>query len=470
MTISYGDRSAGKKRNSPSVVSLFSGCGGFDLGFKELGFDLIYACDNDPAAVETYSRNIDDRVFLRDVNSPEFISDLRTIKTCDIVLGGFPCQGFSKAGPKQKNDPRNQLYVRMKDAVEILRPHLFIAENVDGLSQNFGGKFVDQIVSDFQLLGYQIEYRILDAAAYGAPQHRRRIFFVGVHSDFKGTFRWPAATHNALSRNGEFKIAQELPLFNYSDLTRATLLPVRTLRETILDIKELSSKLPDHTVVECWPKKYENIFKSIGERQKLCNVRHSETSVYTWDIPEVFGRVNNRERLVLETISKNRRHKKYGDIPNGNPLSINEIEELAGLSKISNEIGSLLKKGYLKQVQEKYDLKGAMFCSGLFKRPGWDSPAPTILTNFYNPRYFLHPSENRPFSLRECARIQGFPDSFRFTKESVKNEIIDGYRLVGNAVSPIVSRRFAEAALELLTPRFAKERSLRNTNRYEATL
>ena len=119
-----------------------------------------------------------------------------------------------------------------------------------------------------------------------------------------------------------------------------------------------------------------------------------------------------------------------------------------GLDGIRPEIKSLLEKGYLKELGGKYDLKGAMFCSGLFKRPRWDEPSPTVLTNFHNPRYFLHPKRSRPFSLRECARLQTFPDTFRFTSDKVS--LIDGYRLVGNAVPPRLSTVLAEAVSRFL--------------------
>jgi DNA (cytosine-5)-methyltransferase 1 len=95
------------------VVSLFSGCGGLDAGFKDLGFDLIYTCDSDPAAIDCYSRNIDRNVYLRDVKSDDFHEDILHIGNCDVVLGGFPCQGFSKVDPKSETDTRNMLYIKM---------------------------------------------------------------------------------------------------------------------------------------------------------------------------------------------------------------------------------------------------------------------------------------------------------------------------------------------------------------------
>ena len=93
----------------PSVVSIFCGCGGLDLGFKGAGFDLLYACDSDPASVDCYARNVDQRAYQRDVTSEAFHSDIELLRSCDVVLGGFPCQGFSKAGPKQESDGEHAL-------------------------------------------------------------------------------------------------------------------------------------------------------------------------------------------------------------------------------------------------------------------------------------------------------------------------------------------------------------------------
>jgi DNA (cytosine-5)-methyltransferase 1 len=433
----------------PKVVSLFSGCGGLDLGFREAGFDLVYASDNDPAAVDAYARNVDDQVLLRDVTSDDFKDDIKNLGKCDVVLGGFPCQGFSKAGPKRYSDSRNQLYEKMRDTVATLSPAAFIAENVDGLSQNFGGAYKDLMLREFRSLGYQVEYRILDAVSFGVPQHRRRIFFVGFQRGMD--FHWPQPSHLARSRNGESKLASlSAPLFE-ANLPSSQLPPCMTIGDSVEDLVDINAPVPDHEIFTSWSSKFDAIIRRIGPGQKLCNVRHAETSVYTWQIPEAFGAVSEAEEKVLETIARHRRHKKYGNIPNGNPLPKQEIELLTGFSDISKELESLLEKGYLKIVNDRYDLKGAMFCSGLFKRPNWDEPAPTVLTNFHNPKYFLHPVEDRPFSLRECARLQGFPDGYLIQSPAV--DLVSGYRLIGNAVPPPLARKLAESALAALAGR-----------------
>lgn len=435
-----------------SVVSLFSGCGGLDLGFVERGFDVVYACDNDPAAVDCYARNVGGHVHLRDVTSAAFHDDISNIGACDVVLGGFPCQGFSKAGPKKAGDTRNTLYEGMRHAIARLRPRAFVAENVDGMAQNFSGAFVERIRTDLAQAGYDVECRILDAAAFGVPQHRRRIFFVGVRRPVGRRFLWPVPTHAAEARNGEFKVGPgspgQLALWGEQPGGEAVLRTARTVRDAISDLRSLDVEIPDHRVTDDWPANYAAVFHAIKPGQKLCNVRHAVTSVHTWEISEVYGETTGRERQVLEAIAKNRRRKEHGDIPNGNPLGVEVIERLSGLGGVRPDIDALLSKGYLAEKSGKYDLKEAMFCSGLFKRPRWDQPSPTVLTNFHNPRYFLHPFEDRPFSLRECARLQGFPDTFLFTGPEV--DLVGGYRLVGNAVPPPLSRLFAAAVSRVL--------------------
>lgn len=426
-----------------TVVSLFSDCGGLDLGFKERGFEPLYACDSDPAAVDCYRRNVDARVHLQSVCSRALHRAIASLGRVDVVLGGFPCQGFSKAGPKSASDSRNALYMEMRQAVRTLQPKLFIAENVDGISQNFGGAYLKRIVADFREIGYEVEFRLLDAIAFGTPQHRRRMIFVGTREGAGGSFQWPRPTHKCDVRNGEFKAEAGPLLWDNAVGHVARLKKPLAICDAIADLLDLDPRMPDHAVTNAWPRKYAAVMKAVGQGQKLCNVRHAPTSVYTWQVPEVFGDVTDRERLVLETIGKNRRHKKYGNIPNGNPLAVDVIERLAGLRGIGAEIRALLKKGYLKEKGGKYDLKGAMFCSGLFKRPRWDEPSPTVLTNFHNPRYFIHPLRDRPFSLRETARLQGFPDTFVFAAPGSPVDLLAGYRLVGNAVPPPLARALA---------------------------
>jgi len=213
------------------------------------------------------------------------------------------------------------------------------------------------------------------------------------------------------------------------------------ISSAIGDLRSLDAPVPGHEVLSGWPARYEAIIKAVGPGQKLCNVRHGPESVRTWDVPQAFGPVTAAERDILEAIARNRRHRKYGTIPNGNPLPVPVIEELTGQRDLGPVLDGLCQRGFAKALAGGYDLRGGLFCSGQFRRPAWDAPAPTVLTGFGNPRYFLHPLEDRPFSLREAARLQGFGDQFVLRPPGVS--LPDAFRLVGNAVPPPLARALA---------------------------
>lgn len=181
------------------VVSLFSGAGGLDLGFKMAGHNVVWANDLYEDAVHTYQKNIGNHIVLEDVRN---ISTDK-IPDCDIVIGGFPCQGFSVANTKRHiADERNELYKQLIRVIEDKRPKFFLAENVKGLTNLGKGEVFKMILSDFENLGYRVQYKILNAADYGVPQTRLRVIIVGVRSDLDWEYEFPKATHSQDGRNG----------------------------------------------------------------------------------------------------------------------------------------------------------------------------------------------------------------------------------------------------------------------------
>ncbi|MFP7834896.1 DNA cytosine methyltransferase [Marisediminicola sp. LYQ134] len=176
------------------VVSLFAGAGGLDLGFKNTsGFVLTWANDNDPDAVRTYNTNFGGGCVLADIST---IASSE-IPDADIVLGGFPCQGFSVANTgRRSDDARNALYLQMLRVIEAKRPLAFVAENVKGLTYMEDGEVLRRIVQDFELAGYDVVWKILNAADYGVPQRRERVFIVGLRKDLRAQFRYPEPTHS----------------------------------------------------------------------------------------------------------------------------------------------------------------------------------------------------------------------------------------------------------------------------------
>ncbi len=185
-----------------SVVSLFSGCGGLDLGFKGgftfLGkeyeshpFDIIWANDFNKAACETYRANVDKRIVdgpIEDVfnSMPDY---------ADVVIGGFPCQDISINGKMAGVDgKRSGLYIWMVKAVERIKPKVFIAENVKALLMKRHESSLERVINDFSDLGYNISYHLYNAADYGVPQIRERVIIVGIRKDIDAEFAPPIPT------------------------------------------------------------------------------------------------------------------------------------------------------------------------------------------------------------------------------------------------------------------------------------
>jgi DNA (cytosine-5)-methyltransferase 1 len=174
------------------VVSLFSGAGGLDLGFIRAGHTVVWANDVFHDAVLSYRRNIGDHIVEADIGAV----DLATIPDCDIVAGGFPCQGFSVANQQRsESDVRNKLYLSFLAVLKEKSPKYFLAENVKGILSLSGGRVFKMILSDFASAGYSVSYRVLNSADYGVPQRRERVIIVGIRSDIDEVFTFPTPTH-----------------------------------------------------------------------------------------------------------------------------------------------------------------------------------------------------------------------------------------------------------------------------------
>jgi DNA-methyltransferase (dcm) len=181
------------------VVSLFSGAGGLDLGFVMAGHQIIWANDLYEDAVETYRHNIGDHIVCEDIAR----IDASEIPDCDIVIGGFPCQGFSVANTKRhEDDERNELYKQLIRIIIEKRPKFFLAENVKGITNLAKGKVFEMILNDFQSLGYKVKHKILNAADYGVPQTRLRVIIIGVREDVDFEYEYPQPTHDKDGKNG----------------------------------------------------------------------------------------------------------------------------------------------------------------------------------------------------------------------------------------------------------------------------
>ncbi|MCM1315428.1 MAG: DNA cytosine methyltransferase [Prevotella sp.] len=202
----YVDTSVLPKGEILKVISLFSGCGGMDLGFKgdfnifdkffeKNPYDIIFANDILQRACDTYTHNFNHKACCCDIKE----LDYSVLPKADIVIGGFPCQDFSLAGKRKGLDAdRGRLYIEMKKVIEYIKPMTFVAENVDGIRRNKAGNdtsALDVILDDFRSLEYNVVYRVLNAADYGVPQNRIRVIIVGIRNDLQKKIKYPAPTN-----------------------------------------------------------------------------------------------------------------------------------------------------------------------------------------------------------------------------------------------------------------------------------
>ena len=247
ISVEQGEKMPAKSSNEGSseyrVLSLFSGCGGLDLGFEGgftyLGrkytknpFKIVWANDINEKATKTQKLNFPDT----DVVCGDIVkmlqSNVALPDNIDVVVGGFPCQDFSLAGKRRGLEvKRGQLYLSMAKVIEMKQPKVFLAENVKGLLSWKSGLAIKTIIEDFSKLGYKVEYRLFNTADFGVPQTRERVIIVGVRKNFGDKIDWPKPTHSDGGENGlkpwvtlqeaigdieDEAVQKQLPNFGYS--------------------------------------------------------------------------------------------------------------------------------------------------------------------------------------------------------------------------------------------------------------
>lgn len=382
-----------------TAVSLFSGCGGLDLGFEEAGFKIVSAHDIDPIAVQNYNNNLKSLSNLSDVSCPDF----EIPKGIDLVISGSPCQGFSLAGKRDYADPRNSLLITACNLIAKARPRAVLLENVPGALAGPFYSIWNKGVEILKSAGYTVHYEILPMHDYGISQMRKRVFLVGL---LEGS---------AISLRESLRVT-----------------PAVSLATTLASSERHSS---GDLFYELKGSSDLAIAKRISAGMKLCDVRAGERSIHSWHIPEVFGETTAKEKEILGTILRMRRQIRRRPTGDADPVELRLLTNDFGKG-VTKTLERLETKRYVVISDGHVDL--ARRFNGKYRRTAWHSPSYTVDTNFGNPRYFLHPTEHRGFTVREAARIQGFPDTYEFV-----GSIRDRFRVIGNAVPPIVAKQIA---------------------------
>ena len=166
----------------PTVIDLFSGCGGMSLGLENAGYEIVYANDLNGDALKTYKHNFPEVVVEQgDINEidPMEVSKRIKRKSVDVIVAGAPCQGFSTSGKRNPNDPRSKLFLQVGKFLKVFKPKIFVMENVSGLLSMGKGDTMKTIIKNFKDNGYHVTYQVLSADEFGIPQMRNRVFIVG---------------------------------------------------------------------------------------------------------------------------------------------------------------------------------------------------------------------------------------------------------------------------------------------------
>jgi len=373
-------------KDRPSVISLFTGAMGLDLGFEMEGFDIRVALDNNRDVLATIKKNrpnipiIGNNIF--NVRTSEILKKARLkVGEATVVTGGPPCQPFSTAGRRKSvEEKKGQLVFEFLRVVKEAQPEFFVFENVTGLvsaalkhvsfyerikkkkeelspEERLGSAF-EVLLSEFEKTNYGINWDVVNAADYGAPQKRKRLIILGSREGHK--IPLPPTTHAS---------PKSLDVITGQKKTWVT------LREALRDLNDSN---PEYTPFPSWGK----------------YMKYIPAGGYWRDLPEELQK-----------------------------------EAMGGA----------------------YYSQGGR--TGFYRRLSWDKPAPTLLTSpVFKGTVLGHPEEDRPLSVKEYARIQGFPDEWEFV-----DHIATKYRLIGEAVPIPLGRALAKQVLKELN----KETSLR---------
>ena len=174
-------------RERPKVVSLFTGCGGSDAGLIDANYEIVFANDLSPYAKDLYHANLPNIEY-----RCEDVAKIKTFPAADLLVGCYPCQGFSQGGARISGRKINYLYRQFDRALRQIKPRAFVVENVSGMQRSDFIHLLNNQIIRFRMAGYSVDYRILNAANYGVPQQRRRIFIVGIRSDLDFQYSFPA--------------------------------------------------------------------------------------------------------------------------------------------------------------------------------------------------------------------------------------------------------------------------------------
>lgn len=405
------DVNAGK----PTVIDLFAGCGGLSLGLYQAGWEGLFAIEKNAFAFETLKYNLIDNK--HHFNWPDWLpqteheinevldkypKQLKTLRgKVDLVAGGPPCQGFSMAGKRVEDDVRNQLVFSYIKFIELVQPKMILFENVKGFTYAFDKNKKDnaepyshKVIHGLETLGYNVKPQVIDFSNYGVPQRRKRFILVGIRKEIGS----PENFEKLLMENRDAFLAQKGLKSNV------------TLREAISDLLRSNGEEPS------------------PDRKGFYSGKYGRT------------RLTSYEKLMR------------GEYP-----KTHKIADSHSFAKQTPD-----KIACYKQLLAEYPQRGKRIDGKAREQWGIKQRGITILdpntvspTITGHPDDYLHYREPRIMTVRECARIQSFPDWYEIKKKyttggQMRKVEVPRYTQIGNAIPPLFAEQAGKVLLNML--------------------
>ncbi len=395
------------------VISLFSGAGGMDLGFINSGFEIVWANDFFKEAVESYKKNIGDHIVFGDITK---IKSSEIPDNADLVIGGFPCQGFSVANNKRSmKDERNFLYKEMLRIIRDKKPKFFVAENVKGILSMEKGKVIEMIKKDFESIGYKVDARLLNAAEYGVPQARERVVIIGNRLGLDNPY--PRVTHWVDSKKYKTKKGLKKPVTVEETIGFLSNVPLSNNPITLENGEVIYNHMAATNVYDkFWGRKYDVKQSDICDYLKEWR---KKSGYSTEQVDAHFGYKYTAGHWF-------RKDNHSGSIPK--PSDWWELKKLLGFdSKYDKQVTTMVEK----EIKFEQSLRIT----------NWDRPSDTITAT--SPE--IHVNKERRLSARECAMIQTFPMDYKFV-----GSLNLVYRQIGNAVPVKLAEQISKEIYDTL--------------------
>jgi DNA (cytosine-5)-methyltransferase 1 len=404
-------------------IDLFAGIGGIRLGATQalskhgINSKCVLSSEIDAKACHTYELNF------HEYPSGD-IHKITEIESFDFLLGGFPCQPFSYAGKRKGfGDTRGTLFFEIERILSTFQPKAFLLENVRGLYTHDGGRTFETILSKLHNLGYGTYDLLLNSSDFGVPQNRVRLYILGI----KGAVPKMSLTTNlgAVDSHSYKKNYEQIILpFTNTPTKKYTVRSI--LEKDVPDKYYCSSKFEEqlHSVIG------DNLSKLHGYR--LIDYRGGQ-SLHSWELGTK-GKCSFDEINFMNLLIQNRRKPIFGTQQDGKKLTLEQIQTFYKDENILEVIESLKLKGYLKEESGKYNPVCGNMSFEIFKFLDPDSISITLTSADSNRLGVIQDNRPRRITPRECARLQGFPDSF-----IVNPTDSFAYKQFGNSVSvPVI--------------------------------